>query len=710
MRQGVGAGPAEGRPDLSVIVVTWNCLDLVLDALAAVEAGSGDLAVEVILVDNASADGTVDAVEARFPSARVVANRENVGYPRANNQGLALASGRHVLFLNPDTEVATGTLERCVAELDAHPELGAVGCKALFPDGSTQVECARRHYRLRHLLWEAFYLHVVFPQSPVFAHQVMGDWDHEGDRDVEALVGAFMMVRREAALEIGGMPDEVFMYHEDLAFCLRLEKKGWGVRYLGSVSMLHHHRGSSSRSRSPLELLEGEVRVRLVRERSGLLAGAAARVLFGVRQLCRLAAAIPFRAVPSLRRRYPQVAAVGKQATLLAWTVAPGVVHRRLRRSGIPADERPRLLLVGPTPPPVHGVSVYFAMLLASMELRTRFRVHHVELADRRDLDNLGRLDLRNVVLGLRHAVEVTAATWRHRADVCYLSLSQNPLAFARDAALIAGARSGGARVVAHVHGGYLDTLYRGASRPFRAFMRATLRMVARGWVLGESLQRLFQGLLPAERVRVVPNGVPEGPATLSEPETGGDRPALTVLYMGQVCETKGVGDLLDAVERLGAEGRDVHCLVAGGYLTERDRAVLQPRLAELEARGTARALGVVRGAEKARAFGAADVLALPSRYPLEGQPLVVLEAMAAGLPVVSTPRAAIPDMVVDGETGILVPEGDVEALGDALARLADDAELRGRMGCAGLRRHRAHFTGERCVARVVEELEHALG
>jgi glycosyltransferase involved in cell wall biosynthesis len=120
-------------------------------------------------------------------------------------------------------------------------------------------------------------------------------------------------------------------------------------------------------------------------------------------------------------------------------------------------------------------------------------------------------------------------------------------------------------------------------------------------------------------------------------------------------------------------------------------------------------ALGVVQGEDKARALAEADIFVLPSKYPLEGQPLAILEAMAEGLPVVATPRAAIPDMVVDGVTGFLVPEGDIKALASNLSRLIEDADLRERMGRAGRELYLSRFTRERCLARVIQEFDDAL-
>jgi len=715
----MSVGRGGDDPDLSVIVVSWNTRDLTLTALRRVVERSAGLRVQLILVDNASSDGTPAAVRDAFEGIEVVELPGNLGFPRANNHGLLRARGRHVLFLNPDTEVGEGTLEACVRELDTHPELGAVGCRLLLPDGRTQPECARRDYRLPHLIWEGLYLHVLFPEHPVFAHQTMGDFDRETDREVEALSGACLMVRASALSEVGGMPDEVFMYHEDLALCLRLRKRGWRLRYLAGVSTLHHHRASTVRSTSPVELLEGEVRVRLIEERSGPLWGVLARWLFGVRSVCRLLIALLTVALPPLRLRYPQATDVGKQAALLAWTFAPGTVRRRLRESGIPVDERPGLLIVGPTPPPVHGVSVYTQMLLSSPELRTRFRVSHVDLADRRDLDNTGRLDPINVLLGLRHLAETWRAGRREGPDLCWLALSQNPLAFGRDALLIAAARLGGARVVAQVHGGRLDDLYRQSPSAFQRVMKTTAGWIHRGWVLGDGLRRLFDDLLPPDRIRVVPNGVaapvagegavPGGVAKESEGDSAGSREAdvLRVLYLGQVGLAKGVDDLVRAVRLVAGSDRRVRCVVAGAYRTAEDRHALEPALVELERRGLGGAVGVVRGSAREAAFADADVLALPSRD--DGQPLVVLEAMARGLPVIATRQGAIPDMVVHGETGLLVPEGAAGALAGALERLHDRPRERRALGCAGRRRWEEHFTRERCLERVIEEFEHAL-
>jgi glycosyltransferase involved in cell wall biosynthesis len=361
--------------------------------------------------------------------------------------------------------------------------------------------------------------------------------------------------------------------------------------------------------------------------------------------------------------------------------------------------------VIGPTPPPVHGTAVYTRMLLDSPILSEAFEVAHLDISDRRGLENVGRLDPTNVGLALRHLAALVGRLVRDRPDVVYVPVSQNALAYLRDGLFIALARAAGAAVVSHLHGGYFGTFYRSTPAPVRAFVRATSRLLDQAWVLGEGLRHHYEVVLPPDRVRVVPNGVPDPLRGEEAPVRDDGAGPMGVLFLGQLSEAKGLHEVVEAVGRLRADGIGVGLTLAGPWATEDQR---RRTLELLERRGLAdstRLPGVVTGQEKRRLLCEHDVFVLPTRYRFEGQPLAILEAMAAALPVVSTRRGAIPDMVVDGLTGRLVPEEDPSALAAALAELARDPALRRAMGRAGRVRWRELFTEERCLRRFVSAL-----
>ena len=323
-------------PKLSVLIVSWNVRDMLTACLDALLREVDGMATEIILVDNASSDDTVAMVRARFPMVRVIANSENVGFPIANNQALREARGEYVLYLNPDTEVGQGSVTGCVAALDADPAVGMTGCKLVLEDGSVQLECARRPYLLRHLCMEVLYLHMLFPRSRIFGDHLMSYWDHEGERDVEAICGAFMLARRSVAQQVGGLPEDIFMYHEDVAFCTHVRRAGWRIRYLGHYSTLHRWRGSSRKSAAKLALLEGEYKLQLLRDTQGPWHARAGRAIFALRCAVRFVAGGALSLLlgwTSLPERYPRVLDWRTHGLQLIWTVAPWLVAHQVPRA-----------------------------------------------------------------------------------------------------------------------------------------------------------------------------------------------------------------------------------------------------------------------------------------------------------------------------------------------------------------------------------------
>ncbi len=238
-------GEGEGC-DVSVVIVSWNVRELLRACLRSVEGAREGVDLEVIVVDGGSADGSVGMVEEEFPWVRVVACGENVGFPRGNNMGMALARGRFLLLLNPDTELVGDGLATMVAYLVAHPEVGLVGPQLVYGDGSVQSS-RRRFPTVWTGLLESTWLEGVVPKG-VLARYYMEDVAEGRTVEVDWVVGACMLVRREVVEQVGGMDEGYFMYSEELDWCRRIREGGWRVVYLPAARVVHHEGKSSEQA------------------------------------------------------------------------------------------------------------------------------------------------------------------------------------------------------------------------------------------------------------------------------------------------------------------------------------------------------------------------------------------------------------------------------------------------------------------------------
>jgi len=198
---------------------------------------------EVIVVDNASTDGSVEMVREEFSDVHLIANAQNRGFPAANNQGVAVAQGRYVLLLNPDTEVLGDALVTMVAFADAHPDVGVLGPQLLDPDGSVQSS-RRRFPTLLTAFFESTWLQPYAPRRLLERYYAL-DRSDDATQDVDWVKGAALMARREAVEQVGPMDEGFFMYSEELDWCRRFREAGWRVVYLPSARIIHHEGKSS---------------------------------------------------------------------------------------------------------------------------------------------------------------------------------------------------------------------------------------------------------------------------------------------------------------------------------------------------------------------------------------------------------------------------------------------------------------------------------
>jgi hypothetical protein len=252
-------------PDLAIIIVNYNTSALLRDCLRSLYASdTGGLSVAVCVVDNASPDDSVAMVRAEFPQTHLIANAANVGYPQANNQGLRYfgftdrstapsegaveALPRFALLLNPDTVLPPRALAEMVAFMAAHPQAGAAGPKLVRLDGSLDWACRRSFPTPESSLYHLAKLDRLFPRSPRFARYDLRYLDPAIVTRVDAIVGAFMLVRRAAIMQAGLLDETFFMYGEDLDWAKRITDCGWEVWYNPAVTVTHVKEAASRHS------------------------------------------------------------------------------------------------------------------------------------------------------------------------------------------------------------------------------------------------------------------------------------------------------------------------------------------------------------------------------------------------------------------------------------------------------------------------------
>jgi hypothetical protein len=239
------------QPELSVCIVNWNTRQDLEQAIASVLTSEAGLSLEVIVLDNASTDGSAEMVRERFPGVTLLRSGENVGFARGYNRAIGAARSRHVLALNPDTVVCPGALGRLVSFMDAQPDAGAAGPRLLNSDGSLQYSCRHFPTPMAAILRNTF-LGRLRPRNHHTRSYLMADWDHGTAQPVDWVSGAALCLRREAWEQVGGFDEGFFMYAEDMDWCLRAQQSGWKVYYVPDAVIVHHIGRSSDQRPFPM--------------------------------------------------------------------------------------------------------------------------------------------------------------------------------------------------------------------------------------------------------------------------------------------------------------------------------------------------------------------------------------------------------------------------------------------------------------------------
>ena len=235
--------------DISIIIVSFNVRYFLESCLYSVYKALTEAEGEVIVVDNNSVDGTIPMLTHKFPEVKLIANKENLGFAKACNQGIAIARGRYVLLLNPDTLIEETTLIRSIRFMDEHPDGGALGVKMIDGKGKFLPESKRALPTPLVAFYKIFGLARLFPASKTFNRYYLGHLDENETHPVEVLTGAFMMIRRSVLDKIGGMDEDYFMYGEDIDLSYRIMQAGYRNYYFPETTIVHY-KGESTKKGS----------------------------------------------------------------------------------------------------------------------------------------------------------------------------------------------------------------------------------------------------------------------------------------------------------------------------------------------------------------------------------------------------------------------------------------------------------------------------
>ena len=233
--------------DLSIIIVSYKRLDCLRKCIQSIMDTVKTNPYEIIVVDNQSGDGTPETILQEFPSLQMIENTENLGFAKANNQGILVSGGKYVLLLNNDTEALPGAIDTLVEIMNHSPEVGLLGCRLINPDQTIQQSFGRMLNPLTQL-GQKLYTNKIYanPGNPI-AKSLLTKW-HSVEKDVDWIRGACMMLRRETLAQSGLMDEQFFMFLEDVDMSTQIRKAEWKVRFTPKASIVHHEGASVSKN------------------------------------------------------------------------------------------------------------------------------------------------------------------------------------------------------------------------------------------------------------------------------------------------------------------------------------------------------------------------------------------------------------------------------------------------------------------------------
>jgi glycosyltransferase involved in cell wall biosynthesis len=341
------------------------------------------------------------------------------------------------------------------------------------------------------------------------------------------------------------------------------------------------------------------------------------------------------------------------------------------------------------------GPSIATEILLNS-KLKNKYDLIHLDTSDRRDLKSLGAIDFTNIYLAIKHYFILLLLVITKKPVMVYIPISQTTIGYLRDAGFIIISKLFMRKVICHLRGGNFKNWYNSASFVTQWFIRRIHSLVDGQIVLGETLKHLFAGIINDEIIFVVPNG-----RNFNNTSNGAKHSdKFKILYFSNFIRTKGVLDALSAIPNVYKKYKQIECIFAGNWRdkeTKREFELFLEKFPDLPVAMK----GPIYGDEKYKLFASSDIFVFPTYYPAEGHPWVIVEAMAYGLPIISTDQGAITESVIDDVNGFIVDKQNPEQIAEKIKLLIENAELRIKMGRESRRLYEENFTEEKMVEKM---------
>ncbi len=362
-----------------------------------------------------------------------------------------------------------------------------------------------------------------------------------------------------------------------------------------------------------------------------------------------------------------------------------------------------KLLIIGAVPPPFIGPYLATQKILDHLQNNNRLQVTFLDISDHRDSSNIGKLDLPNLVLGVFHISKCCWLLTSKRIDQVYISVSQGIWGYLRDLGFMIPSVILGKKLIIHLRGSEFDTFFESMPSPVKRITRFVFSRTHRVIVLSENFKPIFSKLIEKERIVTIPNGIDykefDSLDTPNDPKGNGKK----ILYLSNLRERKGYLLFLKSIPGILEKQPNTEFTVAGQFRTDEEQHRAQNLINLLGIERKVSFIGEVHGSDKIAVYRAHDIFIFPPIMP-EGLPWVILEAMSARLPVLSTAQGAIPEVVVDGQTGFIVPP-EIKPIIERTCFLLENPVAAHKMGQEGYLRVVQNFSEEKYLSRLTDVL-----